>query len=340
MGSLLIYAVLLTQVSTGVITGRLLSADGTPLAGVRIAAADASDPDSILASLAQTDAAGRYRLENILPGRYYLRAGQLDGESYYPGVASLSKAEVIAVKAGASIDARDFKFIRSSGIMRVVRAPSEVSGRFTGIVHSMQSAPIQNLTVLLADPQRNLRFMTGTNAAGAFEFSDLPGGQFSMEILSPVQSGYRGGGYEELKTSLTLVARESLQQEIRLRLVLASGWQRQPDVYARPRQTAGRGAAGRLSRVGPLRVRDPQRDPLPYPQGTSDRTTKSVSLELAVAADGRVLSARAVSAVADSGLVRAAIEAASRWTFSPMIVGNQPGEQSGTIEVYFGATER
>src|SRR6185295_11783905 len=56
-------------------TGTIFSMDGTPAAGVRVSAIVAPDtPTAAIASTAAsgtvTDAAGRYRLEGILPGRY------------------------------------------------------------------------------------------------------------------------------------------------------------------------------------------------------------------------------------------------------------------------------
>lgn len=337
--SLLLLTILLVQ-GSGVLTGRLLSVDGTPLPGVRVAAVEASDPGSTMASLAQTDSAGRYRLENVPPGRYYILAGTFAFQSYYPGVGTLKEAEVVAVTAGTAISVRDFKFSASSGIMRAVREPSQVSGRFFGIVRDTQGSPLRNFTVMLSDIQRGIRVMTSTSAAGAFEFSGLPAGALSMEILSPVQSGYRNGGYEQLKVPITITTGESLQQEIRLRLVLESGWQQRPDAYARPAsRTRASGVPPRLG-VGSLRQAAAQRDPLPYPSSLkAEKIENSVALECVVGIDGTVVSLRAVSLDANPDLVRAAIEAASRWTFYPVKRGDEPAEQSGLIDVYFTRTK-
>jgi hypothetical protein len=199
----------------------------------------------------------------------------------------------------------------------------------------MQDGPIPNLTVMLSDPQRDLRFMTGTNAAGSFEFTNLPAGELSMEILSPVQSGYRNGGYEPLKTTITIRPDESLQEDIRLRLVLATGWQDRPDIYARPAQTRSP-----IRRIGTGALRWIAREPLPYPESARDKTTKSIALDVVVGVDGKVISVRGVSADADPDLVRVAITEAGRWTFSPVEIGGQRVEQSGRLEVYFSDAGR
>src|SRR5438094_3855794 len=116
MASLLMYALLLVmpQRGVGTLAGRIVSVDGTPVAGVRVAAVDASDTTT-MASLAQTGSDGRYLLENVLAGRYYILATQDDRQSYYSGAAILSEAKIVSVTGGAAISALDFKFVASSG---------------------------------------------------------------------------------------------------------------------------------------------------------------------------------------------------------------------------------
>ena len=67
------------QVQPGTVTGRLLSTRGRPEAGVRIAAVPAADAEkggaAALLGISLTDEDGRYRLENIPPGRYFIFAG-------------------------------------------------------------------------------------------------------------------------------------------------------------------------------------------------------------------------------------------------------------------------
>jgi protocatechuate 3,4-dioxygenase beta subunit len=64
----------------GEVTGQVIQSSGAPAAGVRIAALAAAPLGAadtgaaILERLTQTDEAGRYRLENVLPGRYYITA--------------------------------------------------------------------------------------------------------------------------------------------------------------------------------------------------------------------------------------------------------------------------
>ena len=87
---------------SGTITGRILSIEGVPAAGVRVTAMALREPGqaegiSVHSSITQTDGTGRYRLEDVPAGRYHITAGLLDAPTYYPGVSTLSTATVIVI---------------------------------------------------------------------------------------------------------------------------------------------------------------------------------------------------------------------------------------------------
>src|SRR5262245_42420423 len=66
---------------SGVIIGQLRNMDGTPAVGVRVGAMvanSATDSATAFVSLAETDSAGRFRIDRILPGTYYVTAGFLE----------------------------------------------------------------------------------------------------------------------------------------------------------------------------------------------------------------------------------------------------------------------
>src|SRR6185503_20936215 len=113
MKALLLIAAFLAQAvgqlpnQTGIVTGRLTK-NGQPAANIRVSAMVIPEPGvsiteaSSLASVVLTDTDGRYRLENIPPGRYYVTAGFLDVPTYYPGVASISAAKAVNVEPGGT----------------------------------------------------------------------------------------------------------------------------------------------------------------------------------------------------------------------------------------------
>jgi hypothetical protein len=116
----------------GTITGILRNADGRPVVGARVAAL--TRPESQLepaaaadmASIAQTDEQGRYKLEDIPPGQYYVVAGRVDVPTYYPGTAQMSQGTIVKVAPGAALAGLDFSISDNSvrtAANEIYRAP-------------------------------------------------------------------------------------------------------------------------------------------------------------------------------------------------------------------------
>jgi hypothetical protein len=98
---------------TGSVTGILRMPDGTPAAGVRITALRAeavNDAVRAMASLTQTDSTGRYTLQNVPAGRYYITAGRVDLPTYYPGTIEVAKGTVVSITSAAVVSDIDFVF--------------------------------------------------------------------------------------------------------------------------------------------------------------------------------------------------------------------------------------
>jgi hypothetical protein len=104
----------------GTISGVLRNADGRPAFGVRVAAL--AKPESQnealtgadLTSIAQTDEQGRFRLEDIPAGQYYIVAGRVDLPTYYPGTSQMESATVVRVNAGTAQAGLDFSLSNNS----------------------------------------------------------------------------------------------------------------------------------------------------------------------------------------------------------------------------------
>jgi hypothetical protein len=168
------------QTDKGSVSGRVRSADGTAAGGVRVAAMVAPEPGinapatgSALASLAQTDSAGDYRLENIPPGRYYITAGFVDFPTYHPGTTTLAGATVVLVKAGATTANIDFPLARPVNL--------KVSGRVAGAV-TASPLPRRQVTLL---PRRGGTILNAPLASdGTFEFANVVPGTYSVQFSS------------------------------------------------------------------------------------------------------------------------------------------------------------
>jgi hypothetical protein len=98
----------------GTVSGVLKDSAGKPLPGIRMAAIarPQSQEEAItgaaMSSLAETDGEGRYKLEGIPAGRYYIAAGRLDAQTYYPGTTNLATAKEVTITPGSTLSQIDF----------------------------------------------------------------------------------------------------------------------------------------------------------------------------------------------------------------------------------------
>jgi TonB family protein len=184
MGALLLTVFLLhtaaaLQTSTGAISGQLLSREGRPATGIRVSAMVIPDGGvpvsaaSALVSSVLTDTSGRYRLENVPPGQYYVTAGFLDSPTYYPGTSALSGATAVRVEAGASVMGISFSLTASAGVSvsgRIVRRPGTPASGTQRVVLSGTPSPVE----------------TTANADGTFQFTRVRPGTYNVVVTPSV----------------------------------------------------------------------------------------------------------------------------------------------------------
>jgi hypothetical protein len=165
-----------TQIVPGAIAGRLLSLDGTPASNTRIAAMPWTEDKAsapVLESIVQTGKDGSYRLEGIVPGKYYVFAGLIDLPSYHPGVSSLERATIITVEPGMTVSDVNFTLARPAGM--------KVTGRIMG------PASIGNSGVKLTALGRVggvARDATVEAVDGVFDFDGILPGNYRLALTS------------------------------------------------------------------------------------------------------------------------------------------------------------
>jgi hypothetical protein len=170
------------QVQPGGITGRLFSTKGTPEPGVRIAAVPAAEAANksgagALFGISLTDNDGRYRLENLPPGSYYIFAGLIDLPSYYPNATTIERATAIDVDAGVIVSGVDFSMARPTGLT--------VAGRLA-IPSTMEVDA--GWTVTLSPQTRGAvgaSLQSNVSRDGSFEFPRVAPGEY--RLASPLR---------------------------------------------------------------------------------------------------------------------------------------------------------
>jgi hypothetical protein len=115
--------------TTGTVTGQATWTDGAASAGLRISAIAITPPNppdrdwiagERLAATAVTDNAGRYRIENLAPGRYHIVSGPVYLPKFYSDVAAAGSAHLVTVAAGGLVDRINFDIVRNPDTLAYV----------------------------------------------------------------------------------------------------------------------------------------------------------------------------------------------------------------------------
>jgi hypothetical protein len=213
MQTLLLAALLITQGiprpnQTGTITGVVRDSSGKPAVGVRVGAISISDSTldvasiSAMVSLAETDATGRYTLEAVPAGRYYIAAGRVDFPTYYPGTQALGRGTVVSVLSRATVTGIDFALQDSSsrtadltpGLPLVFSLPVQVSVDGGGKLPVF--SPRGFLFIGLTNTTTGIRADVPINASSTIVASQTAEYRVSVENVPPgfvVQSILAGG---------------------------------------------------------------------------------------------------------------------------------------------------
>jgi hypothetical protein len=125
-------------IHTGTIAGRVLNGDGDPLPGIAVSLLRVSRNlgERVLVNYrnSATDDRGEYRIPNLEPGQYYLRANPQNGRGglsglfaaqYYGGARESKDATVVNLRSGENLPGLDFRMHAEPGY--------RIHGRVTGV---------------------------------------------------------------------------------------------------------------------------------------------------------------------------------------------------------------
>jgi hypothetical protein len=149
----------------GTVTGVIRTATGAPAVGVRVMAL--ARPENLkdlatassFAGLGETDATGRYRLENIPPGRYYIIAGRVDAPTFYPGTVESGAGTVVTVAQAAILSGMDF-VLSNASVGRAVSTNLSVASSVIPLQTVVENGG--KVPVFAANWFPSLRFSAGT----------------------------------------------------------------------------------------------------------------------------------------------------------------------------------
>lgn len=168
-------------VRPGAVVGQLQTKEGTPAVAIRITAVPAPPPNirpsdgqnyyasdrNLPVSTAFTDSQGRYRLQNLAPGRYFIVARVFGYPTYYPATTNADGATVVTVDA-APVEGIDFTVIMPPG------------GNVRGRVDPPPTAPEQ---AIISGVTLGELLETPVAKDGTFNFGHLPNGTYLVSLF-------------------------------------------------------------------------------------------------------------------------------------------------------------
>jgi hypothetical protein len=119
-----------------------------------------------------TDNEGRYRLQEIAPGRYYLLAGAAPEGTYYPDTGNIRGATKLTIEPGVELDNLNFQLLHRLGgrVSGHVKADMSTLGRRTATI---VGGKLEEILEVPVSPQ------------GAFEFGHVPPGRYLLSLYPP-----------------------------------------------------------------------------------------------------------------------------------------------------------
>ena len=218
--------------------------------------------------------------------------------------ASSSKSKVI-VSLAALVLLLPLAAIRLSA--------QNTSATFSGTVYGPDGAAASDATVIVIDVRADIRNMTTSGADGRFEITDLPGGEYELQVMKLGCNTYDA-------PNVTIQPGEAHSLDVNLE----SGTPREPAPPKAIRVDGNVQQAKLFTRVQPK-----------YPEAAKSQGIQgTVILHAFIAKDGTVESL-VVSNQADPLLARSAVEAVSHWRYRPTLLNGQPVAVDTDITVVY-----
>jgi TonB family protein len=172
--------------------------------------------------------------------------------------------------------------------------------------------------------------MTTSDAAGNFNFTALPAGEYEMKVLKPGFAEYRA-------TQVALGPGREYSQNVTLKL---GSIIEKVDVVAEGAVKAATDTSGTPTRLrlgGDVQAAKLLKkvQPIYPPAAKASGTEGTVILHAVVGMDGTLLSLKVMNSQVDPELARAAVEAVNKWRYSPTLLNGDAVEVDTTIMVNF-----
>lgn len=216
-----------------------------------------------------------------------------------------------------------------------IAAASQSPSTPSGTVADPHGKPLPDAALRLTAAAGGQIYETRTNDAGAFQFPDVPAGEYMLSVRSPGFSASRQR--MQLNGGATTISLQVQVGTLRERVTVGGGtgekqgtgsvWTSRPDARGACTPSA---TGGQIT--PPMKVRDVR--PIYKQELIDNRIEDEVLLHARIGTDGRVRSVEVISPV-NVDLEDAAAAAVSQWEFTPTYLNCEPIEVQMYVTVSF-----
>jgi TonB family protein len=199
-------------------------------------------------------------------------------------------------------------------------------GKLSGIVYDPSGAPVSNATVIVTNSKANTVDMTTSGAQGEYRFGELPTGEYEVRVMKP---GFAALILPQVAIEMGRAATQNATLKMGVVTenvdVVAEGRSSEESKTPRVRLGGEVQAPKVVNKVQPT-----------YPASAKEKGSQgTVVLHAIIGMNGSPLSLRVLNSDIDPDLARSAVEAVSKWRYSPTLLNGQPIEVDTTISVNY-----
>jgi TonB family protein len=207
-------------------------------------------------------------------------------------------------------------------------AQSSATGAISGTVSDISGKRVPNAVVLVKSVDSSKMEVTGSDAAGEFEFKSLPAGKYTLEVRS---KGFKTYNSKELILTGGAAVRNSAVLELgtvseTIDVVATSPMAKAKENEPKRIPVGGNVQATKLTKmVRPV-----------YPETAKAAGIEgSVLMKAVISREGDLISLEVLNSLVDPELAKAAKDAVSQWKYAPTMLNGEPVEVITTITVNF-----
>jgi len=208
-----------------------------------------------------------------------------------------------------------------------------LSGKVSGSIHDPSGTGVANATIITSNHAGDtieVITMTTSDRDGNFSFKALPAGEYELKVMKR--------GFDPFRLpQVTLESGRDFSQSITLQIgAIVEEVEVVPNGTAAPLPSGATGKPSRIRDGGDIDAPHLIAKVQPvYPESARSAGVSGTVIHAIISQHGKPLSLRVMNSQVDPDLARSAVEAVSRWRYTPTLLNGEPIEVDTSIMVNF-----